>query len=328
MAADNLQSLKNKLKSQALELGFLDLKIALANEMHSETDKLSRWLEDGMHADMKWLERNIDKRRDIRLVLENAKSVIVLSHSYFTNLDYAESEISAGKAGKISRYAWGDDYHDVLMPKMKILESLIIEKNPDSKNLCYIDTGPILEKQWAVRAGIGWQGKNSLVLSPDYGSYFFLAIIISTVEFEPDPPITDRCGTCVKCIQACPTQAIIADSIVDSRKCLSYWTIEAKHHIDIPQEISENMKGWLFGCDICQEVCPWNKNKPKITEFVSFLPRHDSTVLHHEVIAQMTEDEFRERFRNSPIKRLKLSGLKRNSIAMQTAYKSKISKNI
>jgi len=317
MSPDTSTMLKNKLKAHASELGFLDLKIAKATELISESANLQKWLDDGMHADMHWLERNQDKRRNIGLVLENAKSVIVLSHSYFTGANYPQTEIETGKAGKISRYAWGDDYHDVLMPKVKEIESLISHNFPDSKTLCYIDTGPILEKQWAVRAGIGWQGKNSLVLSPDYGSYFFLCVIISTIEIEPDTAIADKCGTCVKCIKACPTDAIVANGVVDSRKCLSYWTIEAKHHIEIPTEISKKMEGWIFGCDICQEVCPWNKNKPKITDFVSFQPRHDSTVLHHDFIAQMSEIEFSERFRKSPIKRLKLLGLKRNSNALQ-----------
>jgi epoxyqueuosine reductase len=319
MSLDTSTILKNKLKFHASELGFLDLKIAKATELIAESANMQKWLDDGMHADMQWLERNQDKRRNIGLVLENAKSVIVLSHSYFTGVDYPQSEIEEGNAGKISRYAWGDDYHDVLMPKIKAIESLISQDFPDSKNLCYIDTGPILEKQWAARAGIGWQGKNSLVLSPDYGSYFFLCVIISTVEFEPDTAITDKCGTCVKCIKACPTDAIVADGVIDSRKCLSYWTIEAKPHTDIPTEISEKMEGWIFGCDICQEVCPWNKHKPKITDFASFLPRGGSTVLHHDEVAQMTQVQFSERFRKSPIKRLKLPGLIRNSKALNSS---------
>ncbi|PKL86482.1 MAG: tRNA epoxyqueuosine(34) reductase QueG [Ignavibacteriae bacterium HGW-Ignavibacteriae-1] len=323
MSLETSKILKNKLKFHATELGFLDLKIAQATELIAESANMQKWLDEGKHADMQWLERNQDKRRNIGFVLENAKSVIVLNHSYFTGIDYPQSEIEEGKAGKISRYAWGDDYHDVLMPKLKAIESLISQDFPDSKNLCYIDTGPILEKQWAVRAGIGWQGKNSLVLSPDYGSYFFLCVIISTIEFEPDTAIADKCGTCVKCIKACPTDAIIANAVIDSRKCLSYWTIEAKHHIDIPAEISEKMEGWIFGCDICQEVCPWNKNKPKITDFASFLPREGSTVLHHDAVAQMTQVQFSERFRKSPIKRLKLPGLKRNSKALNSANNSK-----
>ncbi|MBE2189350.1 MAG: tRNA epoxyqueuosine(34) reductase QueG [Desulfobulbaceae bacterium] len=323
MSPNTSTMLKNKLKAHASKLGFLDLKIAKAKELIAEFANMQKWLDDGMHADMQWLERNKEKRRNIGLVLENAKSVIVLSHSYYTGIDYPQFEIKEVNAGKISRYAWGDDYHDVLMPKIKEIESLIIQEFPDSKNLCYIDTGPILEKQWAVRAGIGWQGKNSLVLSPDYGSYFFLCVIISTAEFEPDTAIADKCGTCVKCIKACPTDAIVADGVVDSRKCLSYWTIEAKHHIEIPTEISEKMEGWIFGCDICQEVCPWNKNKPKITDFVSFQPRNGSTVLQHDSIAQMSDIEFTERFSKSPIKRLKLLGLKRNSKALQTSLKTK-----
>ena len=179
----------------------------------------------------------------------------------------------------------------------------------------YTDTGPVLEKAWAVRAGLGWQGKNSLLLNSNLGSYCFISVIITDLNLEPDTKQSDHCGTCSACITACPTDAIIQPKVVDSRKCISYWTIEAKPDLTIPDDITEKLNGWLFGCDICQEVCPWN-GKIKPTVNINFEPRDNQTELDLKSVGEMDEESFRIRFRNSPLKRTKLKGLQRNAISL------------
>ncbi|MFH1050092.1 MAG: tRNA epoxyqueuosine(34) reductase QueG [bacterium] len=248
---------KNRLVEHALENGFLDLKIAGAFPLDEEFVYFKQWLESGYHADMSYLERNTGKRSDVGKVLEKAKSVIVLSHPYFPdNSDYIPKKLKY--EGKIALFAKGRDYHKVIYKKLCKVAKLTTEIHPDSQYKCYVDTGPILEKQWAVRSGIGWQGKNSLINNRKYGSYFFIGIIITTLELEPDKPIKDYCGTCTKCLDACPTKAIVEPKVIDARRCISYWTIECKSDT-MPEEIRKNLSGWAYGCDICQDVCPWNK---------------------------------------------------------------------
>lgn len=297
--------IKNKIKEQAVSLGFLEMKVAKYEILSNEMQNYSRWIDSGYNATMKWMEKNIDKRKNIRNILENAQSVLVFSHSYYTAINHN------GNNYKISRYAWGDDYHIILMEKLKKIENYLISFFPKCKTKSYVDTGPILEKQWAVRSGLGWQGKNSLILNKDYGSYFFIGIIITDLIFQNDEVVEDKCGTCTKCINACPTNAIIGDKVIDSNKCISYWTIEAKHDLAIPLEIRNNMNGWAFGCDICQEICPWNKNKPKLTTEKSFFPRYE-TNFNPEELKKMSTEEFNFKYKNSPIKRTKLKGILRN----------------
>jgi epoxyqueuosine reductase len=305
-------SLKEELIEYAKSLGFNDLGIAKVDLLSTEIENYKFWLHNGFNANMQWMEKNIDKREDISLILDNAKSVIVTAHSYYTGYNYPPKNELTGKSGKISRYAWGNDYHNIILVKLISIENYLLSKFPDKKFKSYTDTGPILEKQWAKRAGIGWQGKNSLIISKELGSYFFIGVIISTLELEPDLPVKDYCGTCKKCIDFCPTSAIIDDKKIDSNKCISYWTVESKPGIEIPENISINQKNWIYGCDICQEVCPWNNNKPILTSELSFFPKNDETIIDYSVINSMTEEEFSQRFRNSPIKRTKLTGLKRN----------------
>lgn len=305
-------SIKSDLVDFAKTLGFNDLGVAKVDKLSLETEQYKLWLSNGFNATMQWMEKNIEKREDINFILENAKSVIVTAHSYYTGMHYPPENELSGKSGKISKYAWGDDYHEIILTKLKDIEKFLLLKYPEEKFKCYVDTGPILEKQWAKRAGIGWQGKNSLILSKDLGSYFFIGIIITTLELEQDKPVKDLCGTCTKCINYCPTSAIVDNRVVDSNKCISYWTIEAKPNINTPENISNNQNNWIYGCDICQEVCPWNKNKPKLTSELSFYPRNNETILDYSFINSMTEEEFKLRFKNSPIKRTKLAGIKRN----------------
>jgi epoxyqueuosine reductase len=303
--------IKKQLTDKAKQLGFQDLKIAQYTLMNDEAKHYNEWIESGYNATMSWMERNIDKRHDIRLILPEAKSIITLAHSYFTD-NIHPTEISS-ETGKISRYAWGSDYHNILKDKIILLENELKSLVPDIQIKSYIDTGPVLEKQWAVHSGLGWQGKNGLILNKKIGSYFFIAVMITNLELPSDLPVKDYCGTCTKCITACPTDAIISDKVIDSNKCLSYWTIEAKPDIEIPAEIASNAKNWIFGCDICQEVCPWNKIKPILTNDGEFQSRLENGTLSFIEIENLTQEEFSKKFKKSPVKRLKLAGLKRNA---------------
>lgn len=305
----NLQDL---IISESRRLGFQDIGFAKVETLDEEIEHYKDWLAKNYHADMKWMERNIDKKHNPGLVLENAKSVIAVSFNYYTEYKHSKIEVIQGKAGKISRYAWGDDYHDIVLPKLKLLCAYLDEISPGNIHKCYVDTGPVMDKIWAERCGIGWQGKNSLVISKKHGSFFFIGIIFTTLELAPSSQIKDYCLSCTKCISACPTGAIVAPKIIDSQKCLSYWTIEAKPVHNIPKEIADKSESWLFGCDICQDVCPWNKNLPQATDDKRFEPRLGHTELDFDYIDELEQADFSARFKNSPIKRLKLAGLKRN----------------
>jgi epoxyqueuosine reductase len=199
-----------------------------------------------------------------------------------------------------------------MLPKLKQIARLTGELFPEAESRCYVDTGPVLERAWAVRSGLGWQGKNSCVINKRYGSWFFLGTIITTAEIAPDKSAANHCGRCRKCIDACPTGAIISPGVVDTRKCIGYWTVEAKPHKEFPEVVAENLSGWGFGCDICQQVCPWNKKHATKSEEPLFRPRSGATSLSKEYIMNLGKEEFLKRFRKSPVKRLKLAGLKRN----------------
>jgi epoxyqueuosine reductase len=301
---------KDLLTDKAIELGFMDIGIAECKSLDMEFNVFEKWLEKDHQATMNWMTKNTFKRKDPKNVLPDCKSIIVVSYNYFTGENYPEN---LNNKGKISRYAWGTDYHEIILPKLFELEKIIKEADENANCRSYVDTGPILEKIWAEKAGIGWQGKNSLIISKKHGSYFFLGIILTTAEFEYDKPYKDYCASCTKCIQACPTDAIIDDKIIDSNKCLSFWTIEAKAHLNIPKNIADNNKNWIFGCDICQEVCPWNKNLPKPTGEIAFYPRNEETAIEIGKLMEMNKMDFAERFRKSPIKRTKLEGMQRNA---------------
>lgn len=302
------------LKHKARALGFSDCGIAAVENLDKEMHFYESWLQQGYHASLGYMERNLDKRRDVSLILPGAQSVIVVTQNYYTPHSHPPKEDKS--AGKISRYAWGDDYHDVIPPKLKELSAYITELYPDAATKYYTDTGPIMEKQWAVRAGVGWQGKHSNIISRKYGSWFFLGIIITTAQFVYDRPMEDYCGTCTACIEYCPTNAIVEPGIVDAGACISYWTIEAKADQCIPERIASTMEGWVFGCDICQDVCPWNRFSKETTE-QSFQPRSFGTSLPIGLIKEMRQEEFSAMFRKSPIKRTKLAGLLRNALTLE-----------
>lgn len=302
--------MRTNIKNKAKELGFQDIGFAKYELLSEEVANYKKWLRDGYNAGMQWMERNISKRKNVRELSENANTVIVVSYNYFSGASY---NLNKKSNGKISRYAWNYDYHDIIKSKLFKLADYISESYNNHIFRVYVDTGPVLEKIWAEKAGVGWQGKNSLILSKNYGSYFFLGIIISNIKLDSyDSPVKDYCMSCTKCMDACPTNAITEPKVVDSDKCISYWTIESKPDEKFPEIVTENLNNWVFGCDICQEVCPWNRHKPEITEDLRFHPRNDETSLRKEMIMNMEQSDFSERFRKSPIKRTKLSGLKRN----------------
>lgn len=314
MAAINLESeaKKNTLVAFSKEIGFQDLKIARYDILKNEIENYLIWLGNSYNSDMKWMEKNIEKKLDPRLILPNTQSVITLAYNYFTG-NLHPANISSN-IGKISRYALGSDYHEIVHEKLFLIEKKLKHLFPVSNSKSYVDTGPVLEKQWAVKSGLGWQGKNSLIINKNFGSYFFIGIIFTDIMLPFDNEVKDYCGSCTKCIDNCPTNAIIADKVVDSKKCISYWTIEAKPDQNIPDRIASNSQNWIYGCDICQEVCPWNKNKPEITSEKEFFSRYEKGILEKNDILNMEQEKFSSNFKKSPIKRLKLAGLKRNAL--------------
>jgi epoxyqueuosine reductase len=260
---------------------------------------------------MAWMKREPEKRVDPKLIFPEARSVIVVAMNYYT----PHAHIDSHTKGKISRYAWGDDYHDVVREQLTSLLEWIKAEIPEALGKVCVDTTPVLEKAWAVRAGIGWLGKHTNVITTDFGSWVFLGEIFLNVDLEYDAEVVaDHCGSCTACLDACPTQAIVEPYVVDSRKCISYATIELRDE-QLPNAIAENLNGWLYGCDICQDVCPWNRFE-KPTNEPSFQPRNSETSLTLAELSEMAHEEYVERFRGSAMKRTKLSGLKRNAAAL------------
>lgn len=298
--------LKEILKSKAKELGFGLFGISPAVKLDIESINLKNWLDSGHSALMKnWMERDFKKRINPMEIIQDAHSVISLAHNYFT--PYNHSNYFKNYNGKISRYAWGRDYHKIILNKTKILIEIL--KSHGFETYISVDSGSIMEKAWAVRSGIGWQGKNSLILTKEYGSWVFLATIITNANLIPDEIQTQNlCGSCTLCIDSCPTKAIIDSYKIDARRCISYNTIESARKKCINKEISELSDGFIIGCDICQDVCPWNK-KTINTEELSFVPLYD-TCLNFNEILKMNLEEFKNHFKDSSILRIGLSGLK------------------
>jgi epoxyqueuosine reductase len=290
---------------KAIALGFDLVGFAKAEILDDEIEKLESWLGNGFQASMFYMEKNLEKRKNIKKILPSAKSVISLALNYYT----PESFTNEKDKGKISRYAWGKDYHLIIWQKLDELETSLKEINPDFESLSYVDTGSVMDKVWAVRAGIGWMGKHTNVINKEYGSWFFIANIITNYDFEYSKQVPDFCGECTACIDACPTDAIVSEYIVDANKCISYQTIENKN--EIPSDLKGKFDNWIFGCDICQDVCPWNIKFSQLTTDSDFHPKNKEFT--HKEIAEMDYQEFKNRFADSPLKRAKLKGLKRNS---------------
>lgn len=302
----------DRIKASASELGFAKCGIVSPDRLGAGAERLKEWLDIGYHAEMRWMQRPEQDRADPRTVMPDVRSVVVLATNYFTPHEHGDSP----DRGKISRYAWGSDYHDVVRAKTRELLEQVKLEAPEIEGRVCVDTAPIMEKAWAVRAGLGWIGKHSNLITKDFGSWVFLSELLLNVELEYDTEIVeDHCGTCTACLDACPTSAIVEPYVVDSRKCISYATIELRDE-SLPDDIASNLNGWLYGCDICQDVCPWNRFEKPSSE-PAFEPRNGETSLSLDEIDRMEHEKYTERFRGSAMKRTKLVGLKRNAKALQ-----------
>ncbi len=293
---------------KAGSLGFDLVGFARAEVLYEETKFLEKWLASGYQAGMSYMERNIEKRKNTANILSEVKSVISLGTNYYTDENYSNDN----EYGKVSRYGWGTDYHLIIWKKLDELETELKKIDPNFDCKSYVDTGPVMDKVWANKAGLGWLAKNSNIINKEFGSWIFLSTLITNYEFEYNVPVEDLCGSCTACIDACPTQAIVEPYVVDSNKCISYLTIENKG--DIPVSFEGKFDNWLFGCDVCQDVCPWNIKFSQVTSEKSFYPVNENKEIKLDKIAKMEQMEFKNRFNNSPIKRAKLKGLKRNAL--------------
>ena len=290
---------------KAKELGFGLVGFAPADKLEIETEHLKKWLDRNYHGTMEYMSRNFEKRFDVRNILPSARSVISLAMNYYTPQQHEDQN----GFGKVSRYAWGKDYHLIIWERLEVLEEELKKVDPAFECVTYVDTGPVMDKAWAVRAGIGWMGKHTNVINREIGSWFFIATVINNNDFVYSETVPDYCGSCTACIDACPTGAIVQEYVVDANKCISYLTIENKS--SIPDNFKNQFNNWLFGCDICQDVCPWNDKFSILTGEKSFEPINKEIAL--DEIASMTAEQFKSRFETSPIKRAKLTGLKRNA---------------
>ena len=274
--------------------------------MDAEARRLEDWLNAGFHGKMSYMANHFDLRTDPRKLVEGAKSVISLTYNYFTDAEQTDAD-----APKIAKYAFGTDYHFVVRDKLKALLHFIADEIGEVNGRAFVDSAPVLERDWARRSGVGWVGKNTLLLNPRRGSYFFLAELILDLALVYDAPMKDFCGTCRRCIEACPTEAISPEGyIMDGSKCISYLTIELKDDI-IPPQYQGKMDGWMFGCDVCQQVCPWNRFAERHNE-PQFEPNPKLLEMSKSEWIDLTEDVFQELFKRSPVKRTKYAGLKRN----------------
>jgi epoxyqueuosine reductase len=306
-------SLEQSIKDQARRLGFT-LAGVTAPEPPAHLSAFKRWLDAGRHGNMRYLanDRSRARREDPRLILPECKSILALAAPYADPKSAeASEEPDPGPNGRVAAYAWGDDYHNVFIPKLKELVAFIEKQvGHPVPNRYYTDTGPILERDLAQRAGLGWIGKNTCLINPKHGSYFLLAEILLGIELEPDSSFTtDHCGTCTRCIKACPTDCILPDRTIDARRCISYLTIELKD--DIPEELRPLLGDWVFGCDVCQMVCPWNRfANQEVNDALSPRPDVQRPNLIREL--ELTPETFNRKFKNSPVKRAKRRGYLRN----------------
>ncbi|NBP68122.1 MAG: tRNA epoxyqueuosine(34) reductase QueG [Cytophagia bacterium] len=292
------------IKSAAAQMGFSFCGIAKAEFLEEEAPRLEQWLQRGYQGKMSYLENHFDKRLDPRILVPGAKSVITLGYNYFPTED-----LSQNSQLKIAKYAYGEDYHHVIKDKLKSLLAELRLSIGDIDGRAFVDSAPVMERAWAQRAGMGWIGKNSLLLNKRMGSFFFLAELIIDLELDYDSPVKDYCGTCTACMDACPTEAIPEPYVVDGSKCISYFTIELKEAI--PEEVKGKFDNWIFGCDICQDVCPWNRFSSAHQE-KKFEPSNELKELSKNDWREITEEVFEQVFRKSALKRTKWQGLQRN----------------
>ncbi len=291
------------IKAEAKRLGFLSCGISKAEFLEDEAPRLERWLHQNRHGEMGYMENHFDKRLDPTLLVPGAKSVISLLYNYYPSKTQEEDTY------KISKYAYGEDYHDVIKQKLRLLLSVIQEEIGAVHGRVFVDSAPVLDKAWAARSGLGWIGKHSNLLTKEVGSYYFIAELILDLDLDYDYPVTNHCGTCTACIDACPTEAIVQPYVVDGSKCISYYTIELKN--EFPSDLTAPFEDWIFGCDICQDVCPWNRFAKPHAE-PAFEPKPELLKNSRRDWEELTEEVFQQVFQKSAVKRTKFSGLQRN----------------
>ena len=302
-------TLAENIKERALLEGFNKVGIVGAASLEDEGRRLKEWLARGHHGEMRWMARDVHKRIDLHEIFLHARSVVVVALNYFTPHQHQQSPAT----GKVSRYAWGDDYHDVVKEKLLSLLAWIKEQEPTAEGKVCVDIQPTMDKAWAVRAGLGWLGKHSNVITPEYGSWVFIGELLLNLDLDHDNErVEDHCGTCTLCIDACPTAAITKPYVVDSNKCISYATIELRAPV-LPEGLA--LDGWLYGCDVCQDVCPWNRFEQATSE-ARFAPREGNVDVDLEEVLELTPETYAARYRGSAMKRAKLAGLQRNAQAL------------
>jgi len=292
------------IKDKAMGLGFMACGISKARFLEEEAAGLENWLNQGYHGQMRWMENHFDKRLDPRRLMPGAKSVISVLLNYFP-----EEQQQDPQAPKISKYAYGEDYHFVIKRKLKSLLGFIREEIGEVEGRAFVDSAPVMDRAWAKNAGLGWIGKHSLLLTKQAGSFYFIGELIIDLELAEDQVVSSHCGTCTKCIDACPTEAILANGVVDAQRCISYLTIELRDEID--QSFGTQMENWAFGCDICQDVCPWN-SFAKPTQEPAFKPAEELLTMPAKEWHEITEDVFKKVFKKSAVKRAKYEGFTRN----------------
>lgn len=291
------------IKSESKRLGFLSCGISKAGFLEEEAPRLENWLNNNMNGQMSYMENHFDKRLNPTLLVDDAKSVISLL------LNYYPSELQNEDSYKISKYAYGQDYHQVIKEKLKELLHFIQTEIGEVSGRAFVDSAPVLDKAWAAKSGLGWVGKNSNLITQKVGSFYFIAELIIDLELDYDTPTTDHCGSCTACLDACPTEAIVAPYVVDGSKCISYFTIELKDNL--PQEMKGKFDDWMFGCDVCQDVCPWNRFSKPHNELL-FQANSDILNFSKSDWEEITVDTFQKVFKNSAVKRTKYDGLLRN----------------
>ena len=303
MSIDIKSKWTNSIKAEAKRLGFLSCGVSKSDFLEEEAPRLENWLNKNMHGEMGYMENHFDKRLDPRLLVDGAKSVISLLLNYFPD------ETQVADSYKISKYAYGQDYHHIIKSKLKQLQEFITEEIGEVNGRAFVDSAPVLDKAWAAKSGLGWIGKNSNLLTQQVGSFYFIAELIVDIELEYDYKVTDHCGTCTACLDACPTQAIVEPYVVDGSKCISYFTIELKN--ELPIDVKGSFDDWMFGCDVCQDVCPWNRFSKPHNEPL-FNPNPELLSMTKKDWEEITVDVFQKVFKKSAVKRTKFEGLSRN----------------
>lgn len=309
------EQLAREVKAEAARLGFDACGIARAERLDEEARRLEQWLHQGRHGTMGWMENHFEKRVDPRRLVEGAQTVVSVLHNYYQPVEHA----AGPHIGKISRYAWGDDYHEVMKEKLYALYNWLDERVGGISGRVFVDSAPVLDKAWARRSGLGWTGKHTNLINRSLGSFFFIGEMIVDVPLHADDGLVpDHCGSCTRCIDACPTDAIYQPYAVDANRCISYLTIEHRGD-DLPEALKPEMQNWIFGCDVCQDVCPWNKFK-RPTREPRYAPRPGITDTELRAWVELDLEAFRARFRKSPVKRPKLEGFLRNvRVALENA---------